>query len=199
MTKRILTLVFAFICFSQVAFADDEASSSPKRISRDQLSPAQKEILERGPIDKKSYYLGAGLGTGLGLGIGHAVQGRYGEIGWVFTVTEALSSVAFGIGLGSCATSLNYNTNTNTVSCNNAGLLYAGLFALIGFHVWEIIDVWTAPPKINKKYRRVKKILGEPLDEDASIGLVPVASLNSKMTTAGGTSPGYGVGLAFRF
>ena len=40
-------------------------------------------------------------------------------------------------------------------SCNE-GLLAAGVVGLIGFRIWEIVDVWVGAYEHNRTYRRLK-------------------------------------------
>jgi hypothetical protein len=98
------------------------------------------EPMERGSgvgISKGKYIAGGIVGTAAGFGIGHAIQGRYGSKGWIFTVTE-------GIGLGLFYYSF-YSLFTNPSMF--AIQFYGGLAMFLGFHIWEIIDVWAAPKR----------------------------------------------------
>src|SRR5262245_38862858 len=49
------------------------------------LTPEERELLARGEIDAGSAVAGGAIGTFFGFGIGHAVQGRYSDMGWIFT------------------------------------------------------------------------------------------------------------------
>lgn len=78
------------------------------------------------------------------------------------------------------------------IDTNYNALGYAGLAVFIGSYLWGVVDAWVTPHQINRKYRKIKKMLGEPLDdEDASFGVIPIA--------ASGINSGYGIGLAYRF
>lgn len=48
---------------------------------------------EMTPVKFERYYAGALVGSVFGFGVGHAIQERYKEIGWVFTLGE-LSSLS---------------------------------------------------------------------------------------------------------
>ncbi|HRO67093.1 MAG TPA: hypothetical protein PL182_05980, partial [Pseudobdellovibrionaceae bacterium] len=74
--------------------------------------------------------------------IGHAVQGRYGDKGWIFTTGEVAGLTALAIGLGSCKDETQ-SDGSKEKKCSQDGMIGLGFAALIGFHVWEIIDVWT--------------------------------------------------------
>lgn len=124
--------------------------NSSDRVSYSSLSQQDREILDRGEISTTRYVIGGVVGTyPLGLGIGHAIQGRYSEKGWIFTVGEVGSATAFVAGLGNCA------SNWSSENCDN-GLIWIGLAGYVGFRIWEIIDVWAAPPDLNRRYRELK-------------------------------------------
>ncbi|WP_374001395.1 hypothetical protein [Bdellovibrio bacteriovorus] len=142
-----------------VTTADDSESSmevsKSDGISYASLSERDREILARGEISKGRYIVGGILGTyPLGFGIGHAIQGRYTEKGWIFTVGEAGSLAVLIAGMGSCMSSWHSD------NCNgNGGLIWIGAFSFIGFRIWEIVDVWAAPPELNRRYRELKSRL----------------------------------------
>lgn len=122
------------------------------------LSEAERKILTQGEISTTRYVLGGVLGTyplGLGLGIGHAIQGRYTDKGWIFTVGELASVAVLAAGIEDCAFS-EYRDD----DCDGSGLIFLGLFGYVGFRIWEIIDVWSAPPEHNQKYREIKSRVG---------------------------------------
>lgn len=116
------------------------------------MDEEDRRIMRIGEISTAQYVIGGILGTyPLGLGIGHAIQGRYSDKGWIFTAGE-LGSVAVALaGAGDCVSS--YNSNNNSCS---GGLVVLGVAGYIGFRIWEIIDVWAAPPEINRRYRELK-------------------------------------------
>lgn len=80
-------------------------------------------------ISVGQYVAGGVLGTVLGLGMGHAVQGRYGEKGWAFTVLKSGSIIAaFAFAAG-----------------ESKGGVVLSLITLFGISIWELIDVWWLP------------------------------------------------------
>ncbi len=119
------------------------------------LSEKERDILQAGEISKSRYVVGGILGTWpLGFGIGHAIQGRYTDKGWIFTVGE-LGSISLAVaGLGDCWAGSRYET------CNG-GLVFAGVMAYVGFKVWEIVDLWAGPPEHNRRYREIRGRMGE--------------------------------------
>ncbi len=130
-----------------------EMSVEQKAIVSASLSEEDRKILDRGEIGTLAYVLGGVLGTyPVGLGIGHAVQGRYSDKGWIFTVGE-IGSVAVAVaGIEQCTTTW-YGL---TYSCKTNALFAIGIISYVGFRVWEAIDVWAAPPEHNRRYRELR-------------------------------------------
>lgn len=118
-------------------------------------------------MDMRDYILGGVLGTTVGFGIGHAVQGRYKQKGWLFTVLQVASLGLIIYGLSDCESSSadDESSGDDDVfddlvqlprtkrpalaedSCPGAGAAIVGFGTLIGFHVWEIVDVWSKPKR----------------------------------------------------
>lgn len=131
------------------------------------LSSSEREILMRGEISSGRYILGGIVGTyPLGFGLGHAIQGRYTEKGWIFTVGELGSIGVLYMGVGRCVNSWDWDSK-----CDSS-LIMAGLIGFVFFRIWEIVDVWATPPMINQKYRNLKKMMG-PNHSDFETLLLP--------------------------
>ena len=152
-------------------------------------TPAEREILNQGLISDGNHLAGGALGTLFGFGIGQAVQGRYLDTGWIFTVGEVGSLGLMVAGASDstigCATSYSYySTCTSRVDSK----LALGLVAFVVVRIWELIDVWIGPVTHNDKYRRLKKRYGEEANgTGASLTILP--------SLAGGAT----LGLQFRF
>ena len=106
---------------------------------------------DEGGTPKGKYIAGGIVGTAVGFGIGHAIVGEYGSIGWVFTLTESASFLAILVGYGlivadavDCVDSYSSTCSESTPAAGLA-LVYGGALAMSGFHVWEVIDIWTRP------------------------------------------------------
>lgn len=181
--NKTLPLLLALVLASN-AFSAEIAAPVTKE-TRASLTDKEREILDNGPMADGSYIAGGVLGTVLGLGIGHAVQGRYGSLGWVFTLTEVVGAAAY-IGGATCSVS---GLGFGTTSCTFNTTASIGLAVLLGFHIWEIVDVWAAPPAHNKAYRRLKKRLGEKIEDDEAMNffITPVANNQSLGAAAGFT------------
>ncbi len=144
-------LLLASVAQAQKAYtptADDLKAMTPP------LDQEERQILERGEISTARYVVGGILGTyPLGFGVGHAIQKRYKETGWIFTVGELGSLAVAAAGASTC---MEDREGDGKWSKCKSGLLMAGGLSFIGFRIWEIIDLWTAPPSLNKRYRELK-------------------------------------------
>ncbi len=126
-----------------------------------QLSADDQELLQKGEISDGQHVGGAVVSLFFGFGIGQAVQGRYGETGWIFTIGEIASITALFVGLGQAFDDCFEGDNT----CNdNQGetLMIGGLVGLLVFRVWEVVDAFSGPPKHNRKVRELRMRLGMP-------------------------------------
>ncbi|MCO4763756.1 MAG: hypothetical protein KC502_19745 [Myxococcales bacterium] len=138
----------------------------PMRVApTSRLSSYERSILMRGPISSGSYVLGGLLGTWMGFGIGHAVQGRYSDGGGIFTLGQV---VGLGVGLTGMIRSIESRScefdvqgNAFCGSGRNEDMWTAigvsGFVLYAAVRVWEIIDLWASPPRVNEEYRRVRR------------------------------------------
>jgi hypothetical protein len=110
-----------------------------------QMTPEERELILRGEIDPGLYVAGAVLGTFVTpFGIGQAVQGRWMDKGWIFTLGEGVSIALIIAGAARF-----------DQSDGGEGLLVAGVLGVVGFRIWEMIDLWVGPPLHNQRVRRV--------------------------------------------
>ena len=115
-------------------------------------SEDDERILEHGPIPQGRYISGGVVGSIFGFGIGHAIQGTYAKRGWIFTVGELAALTVMVASVKNCRTEYDsYGYKTDRCD-SNAGAVVVGLVGLIGFHVWEVVDLWVTPPRINRRY-----------------------------------------------
>ena len=135
---------------------------APPRPAISRLSDDDRETLENGPISQGRYIAGGVVATVAGFGIGHAIEGRYFPLGFIYSVGEAGSVGLIVAGASSCFNqNSSFMTNHDISTCeNSAALVTAGVVLLVGLHIWETIDAWVAPNSINKHYQEVKKRTG---------------------------------------
>lgn len=127
-----------------------------------QLTPDEAQLLQKGEITDGQHIGGAAASIFLGFGIGQAVQGRYGETGWIFTVGEIASFTALIVGLSQQFDDC-FNSDSSCNDNRGEGLMIGGLVGFFAFRIWEVVDAFGGPPKHNRKIRELKMRLGMPV------------------------------------
>lgn len=152
------------------------------------LDKNDKETLEIGEISTARYVTGGILGTyPLGFGIGHAVQGRWSQKGYIFTAGELISIGVLLAGASECTGDLSRGGDCSS----GAGTMTIGVLGFVAFRIWEIVDVWAAPLRIEKEYRELKKMIEEK-EKSKNIDVSFSPFYSPSFNTAG-------VGLSLKF
>lgn len=155
------TNLFAVVGLLLAAPSYAATSGTAESSNLSNLSVSDIETFQEGEISTLSTIGGGLVGTGFGLGLGHLVIGKYGEMGWVFTVGEIASAAAMSMGAAQLATGVFYGDD------GGADLLWIGMASYVGFRIWEIIDVWTRPGRHNRRYRAIQaKVSDEEENEE---------------------------------
>jgi hypothetical protein len=133
-----------------------------------QLSPDDQQLLARGEISDGEWVGGGVASVLLGYGVGQAIQGRWRERGWIFTLGDATIGTVAAVGavyLLGCA--------LDDASCSGSAVpwLYAAIVADAALRIWEVSDAFAVPPARNARLRRLRRELGLP--QPTSYGLAP--------------------------
>lgn len=120
-----------------------------------QLTAEEHSLLQRGEISDGAHVGGGLANVFLGFGIGQAIQGRWSEKGWLFTVGGAASITA--IIVGAVSTIEGGGENGEGVL-----LFIGGYIGFLVFHVWGAVDAFIEPPKHNRRVRELRARLGIP-------------------------------------
>lgn len=125
------------------------------------LSVEDQELLAQGEITDGQHVGGGLVALMFGFGVGQAVQGRWHETGWIFTLGETGSLVAmiygFADGIDHCSGDV-----CGRATQGDVALVVGGLVAFSALHVWEVVDAFVMPPKHNRRVRELKARLGMP-------------------------------------
>lgn len=128
-----------------------------------QLTPDEQELLAEGEISEGAHIGGAIASLFFGFGIGQAVQGRYGDTGWIFTLGEAASITAIVVG---AVRTFGCSDTLDGSGCTSSGdgdeLLAVGVIGVVAFRVGEIADAFSGPPRHNRRVRALRMRLGMP-------------------------------------
>jgi hypothetical protein len=115
------------------------------------LTYEERALLAEGEITLLQTLVGGGVAWTFGFGLGHAVQGRYEEIGWKFTLAEGAAGAGFVVGL-----LIAIDPNSRYPSETGERVFIASAIAFGVLRIWETIDALTAPGEHNKKVRAVR-------------------------------------------
>jgi hypothetical protein len=134
------------------------------------LTLEERQLLEDGEISDGQYIGGGLLSIFPGFGIGQAVQGRWSDRGYIFTLgeTAAMGLVIYGISKNDCFLAIDPCHDDS----DGVGEFLVGLLAYTGFRVWEIIDAWAVPPGHNRRVQNLRLRLGYPQQGYGTVGSV---------------------------
>lgn len=127
------------------------------------LTAEDHRLLLRGEISDGEYYGGAVTSVLFGFGMGQAVQGRWHDTGWIFTLGESVSAAVVVAGLARALGCFDGGSNDGGSDCDDRGavnLMMAGAIGLTVFRVWELVDVFSVPPAHNRRVRSLRQRLG---------------------------------------
>ena len=152
-----------------------------------QLSTRQEQIYYQGPISSGQAIGGGLVGTFVGFGIGHAILGKYTESGWKFTAGEAAGVAIGAAGINQFDKCELFKDDSK---CGNGlSTFLLGLLIYSGFHIWEMVEVWTIPGAHNNEYYSIRSLK----EARSEWSLVPVAEVSP------GEKPTFGLQFALKF
>lgn len=142
----------------------------PQQPMRVQLTVDEQWLLQRGYISDGEHIGGGIASLFFGFGVGQAVQGRWGQKGYIFTVGELASMGAMIYGMVELVTACNDNYGDPYVdsTCNRTQerrggfLMVGGLVGISVFRIWEVVDAFTGPSEHNRQLHDLKMRLGMP-------------------------------------
>ncbi|MEO8707385.1 MAG: hypothetical protein ABI867_45580, partial [Kofleriaceae bacterium] len=136
-----------------------QAVAPTQRFIPVQLTSEEAQLLQTGEITLGAHAGGVALNWLVGFGLGQAVQGRWSETGWIFTLGEAVTFGALVYGLSQ--TCLIFCTEAEEQKNHDAApFLIGGFVGYLVFHVWGIADAAIGPAKHNRKVRELRMRLG---------------------------------------
>ena len=140
------------------------------------LTLDEQMLLEEGEISRGQIVGGAIMSLWMGMGIGQAIEGRWSETGWIFSVGEPVTLVMVVAGAAAAC---------NQDSCNgsNNGLFIAGLIGYLGLRTWGFVDIFSGPQDHNRRVRALRARVGYPAYGSVTPFVLPAQSGNG--ATAG--------------
>jgi hypothetical protein len=127
-----------------------------------QLTVDEQWLLQRGYISDEATVGGGVVALLFGWGIGHAIQGRWSQKGYIFTLGEGVSAgfMVWGmVGLlGDCFEGCSEQREDRYVL-----LMAGGAIAASVFRIWEIYDAFAGPGQHNRRVTELRTRLGMPV------------------------------------
>lgn len=187
------------LILSLASFEASASSPSLIEIARQKgvtLTQREARVARIGEISEGRQVSGGILGTyPLGFGMGHAIQGRWQDDGKFFTYTE-LGAIGLMAASGPCVGKIFSNADNDCGGLQEA-LLLTGLISFVGLRVWEIVDVWKAPGKQNRRHKYLKDRLEALPDVSTQNQIEPKLSLSVVPLVGPFRSAGLGLELKF--
>ncbi len=152
-SQFLVALFLSFFAINSITLAESNPTTK---------EPTSIEDADRTPVPTGKYITGGILGTAVGFGIGHGIQGRYSEGGLMFTLTEAGGYLIGTSALLSCSERKDDPSTAKKESdCSDSELnqVLLGYGVFLGFHIWEIVDVWRGARPVEEAPRSAMMIL----------------------------------------
>jgi hypothetical protein len=129
------------------------------------LTAEEHELLLEGEISDGARVGGGIANFFIGYGVGQAIQGRWSDTGWIFTLGEVASMAVFISGVfrtfDDCTNSIGENTDCD--HSDGPPLIILGALGAGVFRIWGTIDAFSGPSDHNRRVRDLKFRLGIPV------------------------------------
>lgn len=126
------------------------------------LTAEEQELLLDGEISDAQHAGGVIAAVFAGFGIGQAIEGRWSEKGYIFTVGEGITSSIFIYGFFETVMYCIGNETNNKGCSRGPELMIAGALGDAVFRIWGVIDAVTGPGEHNQRVRALRMRVGGP-------------------------------------
>lgn len=126
------------------------------------LTPEEHDLLLRGEIEDGARFGGAAVNLFVGFGLGQAIQGRWSDTGWIFTLGEAASMTVMFASFIDAVDDCGYEDNCDDTDAN-VTLVIGSMLAFTVFRVWSVGDAISGPSAHNRRVRDIKMRVGIPV------------------------------------
>ena len=123
-----------------------------------QLTLDEQYLMQKGYITEGQHIGGGVVALFFGYGIGQAIQGRWSEKGYIFTLGDAATAGVMMYGMVQLMSCIEGCSERDTDHA--AQLMLVGALGHLVFRTWETIDAFTAPGEHNRKLRALHMRLG---------------------------------------
>ncbi len=153
---RVVAVVVVLLFSSVVGAQPSSYAPAPMPV---QLTLDEQFLLERGYISDGQQIGGTVVAFFFGFGLGHAVQGRYMERGYLFTIGDAVTGFIFVNGMIKMFDCL-FGSCTQAQEESMERWILVGAISTTVVRTWEIVDAAVGPSTHNRKLRDLHIRLG---------------------------------------
>jgi hypothetical protein len=134
------------------------AQAQPARVPpayayKPQLTDDDRDVLARGEITNDQQIGGGVVALMFGFGTGQAVEGRWRDTGWMFTLGDTVAGAALMAGIIS---TIGGGPGCHTCARDTPPVLIAGAVSLTLLRIWETTDALVAPVIHNRRLRALR-------------------------------------------
>ena len=126
------------------------------------LTAEEQQLLLDGEISDGQHAGGVIAALFVGFGIGQAIEGRWSEKGYIFTVGEGLTSTVFVYGFFKTFADCIGNDTPCDRASNGPELMLVGALGAAVFRIWGVIDAVSGPGEHNQRVRALRMRVGGP-------------------------------------
>jgi hypothetical protein len=153
------TRIGLILCVLETTLVTTTAAAQAPDLPAAPITAEEEQLLKRGEIPSGEHLGGSLLGAVVGFGIGQAIQGRWVERGWLFTLGEGAAMVALAWGGTRIAT---HCPAGEASGCGDrgVGLAMGGGLALAGLRIWSTLDALIVPTLYNRRLAELRNRAG---------------------------------------
>ena len=152
MVKRIVAIVLA-----SAASAAAQPALTPAYSYQPALTDDERDLLVQGEISHDRVVGGVILDGLVGYGLGQALQHRWTETGWIFTVGEGAGTIGFVYGMARAFSDCLSGPGGPHPACSNGNNLMLGsAIAVLAFRAASMIDAGLGPARHNARVRALR-------------------------------------------
>jgi hypothetical protein len=174
------TILLIAMLATRVASA--QPSMTPASASPLTLTADEEQLLDEGLISGDRIAGGVVLSIFVPFGAGQAVEGRWGNTGYLFAIGDAV----WVSGLVGIVANHGQSCGGQSTHCNGWDeLVPFDILLMLAVKTLEVVDASVGPGKHNRRVRGVRSKLGQPLDDEARVLPFIVPSDRGKGGVAG--------------
>jgi len=126
------------------------------------ITPEEHDLLLQGEITEGAQIGGAAVNLFVGFGLGQAIQGRWSDTGWIFTLGELGTMTLMMAAAIDAIDDCGVNDQCQDTD-DNVEMIVASVLGFTVFRVWSVADAIAGPNAHNRRVRDIKMRVGIPV------------------------------------